>query len=355
MPSAEFQKSLVLVVGAGASKEANLPIGSELKHQIASVLNIRFESGARISGDARITQALRIAASQDNGLSKNINDFLHAGWMIRDAMPQAASIDNFIDAHRDNPLIEKCGKLAIARCILDAESSSTLRVDPRNINDKLNFKATESTWFNIFFRLLVEGCQRADIPDRLSRVAVITFNYDRCIEHYFHASLRNYYGLGIPDATEAMSNLKIYHPYGSIGSLPWRKPVGGIEFGATPEPNELLVIADQLKTFTEGTDESHSDIVAIRKTLRSAERVAFLGFAFNSQNLQLLYGGSDQSTIARQCPVFGTAIGLSKSDIQIITNELAKLGGHPIDQVHLGQDLNCANLIKEYWRNLSVR
>jgi hypothetical protein len=45
MQDATPSKSLVLIIGAGASKEANLPIGSELKHQIADAVNIQFDRG----------------------------------------------------------------------------------------------------------------------------------------------------------------------------------------------------------------------------------------------------------------------------------------------------------------------
>ena len=45
-------KALVIVIGAGASKEARLPTGVELRHKIAALLDIRFEFGSRkISGD----------------------------------------------------------------------------------------------------------------------------------------------------------------------------------------------------------------------------------------------------------------------------------------------------------------
>lgn len=38
-------KSLVLVLGAGASKEVKLPVGVDLKAQIAAHLDIRFDNG----------------------------------------------------------------------------------------------------------------------------------------------------------------------------------------------------------------------------------------------------------------------------------------------------------------------
>jgi len=110
-------------------------------------------------------------------------------------MPQAISIDNFIDSHRDDERISQCGKLPVARCILEAESQSTLLVDQSNIYNKLDFGLVENTWFNAFFQFLTENCQKADIPARLQQISIISFNYDRCIEHYLHVALQNYYGM----------------------------------------------------------------------------------------------------------------------------------------------------------------
>jgi len=52
-------KKTVYVVGAGASYEANLPTGNELKDRIAKLLDIRFEFDSQKSGDYEIQQALR--------------------------------------------------------------------------------------------------------------------------------------------------------------------------------------------------------------------------------------------------------------------------------------------------------
>jgi hypothetical protein len=349
--------SLAIVVGAGASKEANLPVGAELKHKIASALDIRFERGGfeRVGGDERVTEAFRLIAATSDGRQGDIHPFLRASWMIRDAMPQAASIDNFIDAHRANGKVAECGKLAIARCILEAEARSVMRVDRSNINNKIDFKGLESTWYNSFFRLLVENCQLQDIPERLSSIAIITFNYDGCIEHYLHEALKNYYDIEIQEATALLSNLRIFHPYGSLGPLPWTTRPHAIDFGVTPSRHQLVEIARELKTFTEGTDETHSEIVAIRSTLRSANRVAFLGFAFNPQNLDLLYGPAGQTISMRDAPVFATALGLSTSDIEIISHELHTMAGYEPHGIRLRRDLTCAQLLQEYGRSLAIR
>jgi hypothetical protein len=117
-------KNTVFVIGAGASKEANLPTGYELKSKISKLLDIRFSHGyQQTSGDYVITDALRRLVLNSDGRSGDINPYLHEAWHIRDALPQAISIDNFIDAHRDNDKIALCGKLAIVRSILDAEKT----------------------------------------------------------------------------------------------------------------------------------------------------------------------------------------------------------------------------------------
>lgn len=348
---------LALVVGAGASKEANLPIGTELKHKIARALDIRFDNGTttRISGDDRIINAYRLLAQTSTGLRGDINPHLNAGRMISAAMPQAPSIDNFIDAHRGNPLIAECGKLGIARCILEAEAASSMRVDNRNSYNKLDFKLLENTWYNIFFRLLVEDCRVQDLAKRLARVAIVTFNYDRCIEHFLHASLRNYYGVSIEEATELLQQIRIYHAYGWLGPLDWLDQPGAVAYGAEPDPQRLISIAAQLKTFTEGTDESHSDIVAIRKTLLTAERLAFLGFGFNPQNLDLLFGAPGATVAVRYTPVFATALGLSESDVEAIAEDLWEKAGLTESTRRFRRDVTCAQLLSEYGRVLAIR
>jgi len=106
----------VFVVGAGASEEANLPTGDGLKTEIAKLLDIQFDHvfGEKLqSGDHKIVQALRFVVQRNNRSRRDISPFLEEVWHIRDALPLAISIDNFIDAHRDNEKITLCGKLAI--------------------------------------------------------------------------------------------------------------------------------------------------------------------------------------------------------------------------------------------------
>lgn len=344
-------KPLVLVVGAGASKEAGLPIGSELKTNIAAALDIRYEDGYnRSGGDRLIDQAIRLLVERQGG--RDIDPHLRAARHIAAAMPQAASIDNFIDAHRDNPLIELCGKLAIACCILRAEASSLMRVG-NNTYDTINFKSLEKTWYNSFFQAIVQGAQLSDIPSRLSQLAIVTFNYDRCIEMYLHGALRNYYGIDAAASSSLLEHLAIYHPYGHLGQITQSIPGTDARFGAEVYPQKLIDAAKRLKTFTEGTDVSGSEIVEIRNVIAHASKLVYLGFSFNPQNLTLLYGNGVSRELGTRS-VFGTALGLSQFDVAAIRQDISMRGSVDANRIYLRNDLTCVQLFHEFSRALML-
>jgi hypothetical protein len=74
--------SIVIVLGAGASKEFGLPTGAELKARISEFTDIRFDNGSRlVSGDDRTVNALRRMAHQAS-LGRDINPYLQAGWQF---------------------------------------------------------------------------------------------------------------------------------------------------------------------------------------------------------------------------------------------------------------------------------
>jgi hypothetical protein len=345
----------VFVVGAGASKEVKLPIGSELKKSIAKALDIRFKDGYTMnSGDAAIYDALSTTAESSEPPSRGVNPvtpYLQAGWRIRDAMPQAISIDNFIDAHKNDKRIELCGKLAIVRTILEAEAASTLFVNQQS-ERKLNYSQLENTWFNSFMQLLTENCTFADLPERIASVALIIFNYDRCIEHYLFHALQNYYGISFTDAAQLLQQLEIYHPYGTVGSLPWLSSENAIDFGATPDSKRLLGLASQIKTFTEGTDELSSEVSLIRSNMKAAHRLVFLGFAFHRLNVELLLPDAMPADEPSEQRVFATGLGLSTSDTESISVELATRGSLTAGNIHICK-VTCFQMFGEYWRSMS--
>jgi hypothetical protein len=161
---------MVLVVGAGASKEVNLPTGDQLKDVICHLLNFQVNAfgSALEGGDDGIREALRLHVKSEDAEGHDINYFLGATRRIRSGLPQAFSIDNFIDNNQEHSGIAVCGKLAIVRAILAAEKSSKLYVDPSNIYNTIKFTNIEDCWLTKFFRILIADCRGVkDVAERL--------------------------------------------------------------------------------------------------------------------------------------------------------------------------------------------
>ncbi|MCB1057990.1 MAG: hypothetical protein KDD11_21020 [Acidobacteria bacterium] len=345
------RRKTTIVLGAGASCEVGLPVGRELKGRIARLIDIRYEHGfKRISGSEAINSAFEAKVRMEG--AGNINPYLHACWKIRDAMPQAISIDNYLDVHADDEKTVTAGKLGIARAILEAEGSSAISVNQRGGQEGFDFGRLEDTWFNKFVQILTENCRLGDLLERLSNLSVISFNYDRCFEHFLYWALRNYYRLGSDEVAEMLATLNLYHPYGRVGSLPWQRQETPVGFGALSQSQSLLSISGKIRTFTEGTDPEASDIESIRRAVRECDQLIFLGFAFHPMNMKLLSSTEDGSAPKT---AYGTALGLSESDSQMIKEEVGALTGGEMRRVEVRNDLTCSKLFDEYRRSFALR
>lgn len=129
-----FKSRTLFVIGAGASKEVGMPIGTDLTKLIAKSLDIRFRNGVElISGEPDIVGALGSLAPGD------INPHCVSACQISAGMPLSNSIDSYMDMHRHDPRIQVCGKLGIAHSIMQAEQKSSLYIDVRKAFDPPSF------------------------------------------------------------------------------------------------------------------------------------------------------------------------------------------------------------------------
>ena len=357
-----FRSKTTFIVGAGASCEAQLPSGERLKELIGRAIDIRFEDfGRQHTGDPLIVHALR---QKVQATTRDINPYLHKAWQIRDIVPHAAlSIDNYLDAHQGDEELELGGKLGIAKCILDAEHSSLLRRTEQH-RDNFSLPGLRDTWYVQFLKLLTENVRAADLDTIFDNIAFVIFNYDRCIEHFLVQGIQEYYNITRARAVALVKRIPIFHPYGTVGSLPWMedndKPQA--EFGDN-ERMDLLSIAGNIKTFSERMDDEEA-LNALRTHIAEAETLVFLGFAFHRQNLALIKPSEPAFTKR----IFATVMGVSESDQDHIKSDLVEtLQIEPEDAGELlamyrpdGTDAevvfyngNCNDLFRNYWRSLS--
>jgi hypothetical protein len=341
--------NIVFVIGAGASVDAGLPTGSQLRDRIVSKLDIKFEGGVkRVSGNAEILGSLREHVKLENGNRGDVNPHLHAAWHIVNALPQNISIDSFIDT-QDDEKIELAGKLAIVNSILEAERKCRLYIDQSELDPNLNFKLLADTWYARFWELLISGCVKSNIKNKLQKMAFIIFNYDRCIEQFLIFSLKNYYRMNPGEIEDTLRALTIYHPYGSVGQLPLSKNAHGTPFGAMIGGKELLSHANKIKTYTEQF-ENELATREIRSLIQSASRLVFLGFAFHKQNMDLIRPEKP----ARTQRVYASVHGISLSDQTEVHDDIRRLlRTNPAPTINL-KPLVCSSLFEEFSRSLSL-
>lgn len=159
-----FKSKTLFIVGAGASQEIDLPTNAQLKAMIAEKLDIDpfGNLGRAAAGDPEIAREIEEYAKRNNvGTSILVRD----AWKIRDAMPQAISIDNFIHTHGTTPGVVLCGKLGIAQAILEAERNSKLIVGDQQSRqfDKIDYTGIRGTWYSPFFQLITENVRNEEV------------------------------------------------------------------------------------------------------------------------------------------------------------------------------------------------
>lgn len=305
-----LDKKTVLILGAGSSAEFDLPPGDELARRIAGACDFFFEFGQLDPG--RGDPDLYEAVTKRHA---GANQTLQAGRRIAEGLPLARSIDDFLHNHRDDRCIVDTGKAAIAVTILDAEMGSEL-IGLSSFDSRERMKAMgrlKQTWLAKLFSFLTRDVPRGREELVFQNLAIINFNYDRCVEFFLHQLLQSYYGLSDPEAAKAMRALDIVHPYGKVGDLPWEGRASGpstIPFGQRPTGDQLLTLADQTRTYTEQLRDEE-EINTWRNSIAEAQQVVFLGFAFHQQNMDLL---KLLATPPRIPKIYATSYGSSLQD-----------------------------------------
>jgi hypothetical protein len=340
------------VVGAGASKELDFPVGSELAERIVLNLAVEGDDWHRRLRDTACDALLLEKPGDDR------HRLLGAATMISRGLLHAQSIDAFIDMHSGNNDVATLGKLQIALSILRVEAASDLYVDDSNIYNRVQFGGPyiAHCWLRPFTEMLLEKCRALDIENIGTGISIICFNYDRCIEQYLAAAIEDTLAVDSSTAHEIVSRMDIIHPYGHLGNLPaerTRREPGSVPFGAK-NAVDLWSVADGLSTFTEEMRDRES-LARIHKAILHARRIIFLGFSFQPQNMRLLTP-TDAVTSRRVIRCYSTGIGFHEVAHPAIESRMMALLGEnaSIGSSAILQGLGCAEMLRALRPMLTV-
>lgn len=133
------------IIGAGASKEVDLPLGDELNSNISKKLDIRYSPDGKQNGDAD-RRTVGIIQSSSRLVDEKIK---RACTLISSNLPLSNSIDSYLSRQNHDIAIQICGKVGIALTILESESKCDLLNKKRKFSedDSILFDSTKKTYF----------------------------------------------------------------------------------------------------------------------------------------------------------------------------------------------------------------
>jgi hypothetical protein len=277
----------VFVLGAGASRPYGYPLGSELKKTICDQLS-NDESG--------LFKKLRSLDFGESDIAKFRSALFYSG---------KSSVDAFLEHRRE--FIE-IGKSVIAYSLIVHEDQEDM------------FRI--GNWYEYFYnRLKTPSLKEFD----QNKISIITFNYDRSLEHYLFTALKNTFGERTEACASKLNNISIVHVYGQLGSLPWQtsrrseKIIPPWEDDTRPyKPTNLSVedlekAASGIRIIHENEDiREDPKFTEAHSLICKATKVHFLGFGYDETNVKRLNVSCDSKD--RPKKYLGTVYGLKKAE-----------------------------------------
>ena len=304
---------VVVVVGAGASFDLGLPLGSVLQQKVVAAVANSSSEAFRYFRAAAHNLFDKDGSRADAALARaqrHVSGLRHA-----------ASVDNYLDQVRsDTDFVSIC-KMAIGYEIAKAESGSVIA--RQTSYDRVIDSASDAEYFLLdLLNLAVRGHQEENLEESLVNLTFIIFNYDRCVEKVLLSWLQMRFSNSAP---HLFSQVKFVHVYGSLG--PYGQ-IEGSEFfdsesshGAVQNPHLTIPdFASRIKIFTEQEDSEVAE--KIRNAIHFSQAILFLGFGFEEQNMRFFR--SPQSYAKR---IFCTTVGKGRQNELAISKSLMEMMG----------------------------
>ncbi len=254
-----IRRRTVLILGAGASRPYNFPLGSQLVDQICEEI---------LAGRAGLITRL------ENSYAKQPGDAAEFARLLAGARP--FSIDAFLEAKRRFNTI---GKAAIADLLLRTEHPEALQA-----------AKLEADWYRYLLSDVLVRRNPEHFQGQVRHLSIVTFNFDRSFERALFSTLENGFEITSDKARSLATELDIHHVHGTLGEPDWLYPdrPGGNPYGV-PDNGLVAAVAKAVPRMKIVSDEIPTSVIEdLQVVLQKAEFVYFIGFGFDDRNLERL-------------------------------------------------------------------
>jgi hypothetical protein len=277
-------KPTTLILGAGASAPFGFPTGHDLLRQILSWADT----------SPGKTNPLLFEGFKPEEVDKFRTSLLKSG---------KTSVDAFLEHQPDFIPI---GKWVMAMALIQFENEAQL------------FNPNKEHWYKYLFNRM-----NAKFDDfGQNKLSILTFNYDRSLEHYLWTALKNSYPKTPHECAKQLEKIPIIHLHGDLGELPVLSRTAARFYHPDVNTHEVKIAADRIKIIHEDVTKAWQFLRA-RKILSESEIICFLGFGYNEVNMERL--GFDGESY-RKASIFGSSLGFEQAEWSYVRQTL--LRGH---------------------------
>jgi len=305
-----FDEQAVIILGAGASIPYGFPSGKELRKRIC---------------DSFVEKLKKYLPHAQSSYYLHPDILFKAEEFVeRFRNSSNISIDLFLSR---NTNFRKIGKTAILLEILDAEAQSKFHEDVIN---------AEHDWYSFLFEQMTDeltGPENYNISP--NKIFIITFNYDRSLEHFLFNSVINSFGdIEQHLLIDELKKIPIIHVYGKLADLHWQNKTDSLAYGQ----NSDVLIPDNYLTninviYEDRDREKYKNIHAM---IADSKYIYFLGFGYARENLQVL---SLPEILKPNQHIYGTAFGYYEEEITKLSKRFLR-----DKKLHNLRFMNCDNL-----------
>lgn len=264
----------VLILGAGASAPFGFPLGRGLL--------LRVVGGIRRKESNPYERLLACGFPGDHIL--NFADELDVSMQL--------SVDAFLE---NRPEFLDVGKAAIVAALIPYEAESNLNRSP----DKPH-------WYEYLFQRLCPNRKEFES----STLSIITFNYDRSLEHFLFRSLRSSFGLSDKDCKPLLQTVPVVHVHGQLGALDYISS-DGRPYQPDLSPQVIKKYAQEIKIVSEGKPDT-PQFARAHEIISRAGVIFFLGFGYHKNNVERLHLDKAKKTTK----VFGCVYGMTGAEAE---------------------------------------
>lgn len=213
------------------------------------------------------------------------------------------SVDQFLE---QRPQFTDIGTLSIAAVLLPCESHEE-RLFPPGAPER-------DHWYETLVRLLSVG----DRNYLQNHVTIVTYNYDRSLEYYLYSVMRTRLGRTHGDKiARHLAHVPVLHVHGKLGEFGSNVSATArtVPYGTPLDAESVQIAAREIRVIHRANPDT-PEFVAVRRALREAGRIYFMGFGYNPTNLDRLQVFRREWSVAKRakCVVQGTSLGMSAKD-----------------------------------------